>query len=178
MQEVWRWFGGDHSPWDAVGGIGVVLVAIALLVAMFRHALATIEMAKTVSPLADSANHLTEKSNASSQKETFPNILIGAATDREGAIIQDTLAIVNMGGGTAKDLRLLYRDDSSSCEIPLDKRVLAVKDVFPVPFDARRGEISGFKLTYRTAFGTQYALEFEWNGNVSQAFNQKLIVIS
>ena len=178
MQEVWRWFGGDNSPWDAVGGIGVVLVAIAIVIAVIRQARATIALARTVSPRADTPNHLTETGTAYNEKETFPNILIGAATDRDGAIIKNTLAIVNMGGGTAKDLRLRYRDDSSSCEIPLAKQVLAVKDVFPVPFDARRGEVSGFKLIYKTAFGTQYALEFEWNGNVSQAVNQKLNVIS
>jgi hypothetical protein len=178
MEEVWRWFGGDASVWDAIGSIGTVLVAIGLIIAILLKARAVIAQARAGQPHIEAADRRIETGAAFADKETFPNLLVGVATTREGTMVKDTLAILNMGGGNAKDLRLRYRDSSPPFEVPLDKQVLAIRDVLPVPFDSRRGATSGFQLTYKTTRGTQYALEFEWDANDCRAVNERLTVIS
>lgn len=40
--------------------------------------------------------------------------------------------------------------------------------------DGQRAASNGLRMTYETIFGTQYALEFQWNGQIHQAVNQKL----
>jgi hypothetical protein len=75
-------------------------------------------------------------------------------------------------------VKLRYRDQSIGFEIPLNNHVLVVRDSLAVRFDAGRGAQSGFRLTYSTVFGTQYALEFQWNGNISRVVNEKLMVVS
>ncbi len=178
MEDVWRWFGGDASPWDAIGSIGTVLVAIGLIIAILLKARVVIAQARAGQPHIETTDRQIETSAAFKDKETFPNLLVGVATTREGTMVKDTLAILNMGGGNARDLRLRYRDSSPSFEVPLDKQALAIRDVLPVPFDSRRGAASGFQLTYKTTHGTQYALEFEWDVNDCRAVNERLTVIS
>lgn len=171
---VRRW----RVPWDAIGSIGTVLVAIALIIAILLKARAVLAQARVGKPHAEAASPDIAMGTAFADKETFPNLLVGVATTREGTMVKDTLAILNMGGGNAKDLRLRYRDDSPPFEVRLDKQALAVRDVLPVPFDSRRGATSGFQLTYKTTHGTKYALDFEWDGEACRAVNEKLTVIS
>ena len=177
MHEVLLWLDVDSLPWDAIGTYGVVLVVIGLVVAIVRKAIGTLALAKSTKSKDEHLRHPAETSKAFPEQETFPNILIGAATNRAGAIMKDTMAILNAGGGRAKDLRLRYRDESSPFEIRLDKQSLAVRDVLPVPIDAGRGAASGFQLTYRTDFGTHCALDFEWDENASRAVHERLTLI-
>jgi len=177
MQEALCWLGGDPSQWDAIGIIGAVLVAVALGVLTFLQARATNAEARAVRTQAETADLQAGRGMSSADEEAFPNIVILAVTSREGAIKKDTMGIRNMGGGDAKDLRLRYRDQSSPNEVPLDRQVLAVRDNLLAPFDSRRGAASGFRLTYKTLFGTQFALDFEWDGNACRDANERLIVI-
>ena len=178
MQEAWSWLGGDSSLWDAIGTIGVALIVIGLAIAAVWRARTVIAQSKSGSSHRETANHATETRVAFAGRETFPNIMIGAATTREGEIIKDKIALLNMGGGTAKDLRLRCLDESHPYEIPLEKQLLVVKDILRVPFNNGRSAASRFQLTFRTDFGTQFALEFEWDGDISEASDERLTVIS
>jgi hypothetical protein len=82
-----------------------------------------------------------------------------------------------MGGGTARDLHLQYRDESSSYEIPLEKHLLIVRDILRVPFPGRSSAASRFQLTFSSDFGTHFSLDFEWDSHDSQAVNEKITVI-
>jgi hypothetical protein len=177
MRDLLLWLDVDSLPWDAIGTYGVVLVVIGLVVAIIRKAIGTLALAKTTKSKDDPLHRSAETSKAFPEQETFPNILIGAATTRTGEIVKDTLAILNAGGGRAKDLRLRYRDQTTPFEIRLDKQSLIVRDVLPVPIDAGRGAASGFQLTYRTDFGSHCALDFEWDENASRAVHERLTLI-
>jgi len=177
MHEVLLWLDVDSLPWEVIGTTGVILVLIGLVVAVVRKALAAIAMAKVPKSKDDHIRRPAETSKAFPEREAFPSILIGAATTRSGEIKKDTMAILNAGGGRAKDLQLRYRDQSPASEIQLDKQSLVVRDVLPVPIDVSRGRVSGFQLTYRTDFGTRCALEFDWDDDASCAVHEKLTLI-
>lgn len=177
MHEALLWLDVDSFPWDTIGTIGVAVVAIGLVVAVIRKAIGSIALAKTTKATDVLLHRPPESSKAFPQQEAFPNILIGAATTRAGEIMKDTVAILNAGGGCAKDLRLRYRDQSSASEIRLAKETLVVRDVLPVPIDVNRGTASGFQLTYRTDFGTHCALDFDWDEEGTRAVREKLTLI-
>ncbi len=177
MEELWRWLGGDSSPLDALGTVGVALVALGLAIAAIRRALAVIAQSKAPILHHETADREAETRVAFAERETFPNIIIGTATSRQGEVKEGTIAILNMGGGTAKDLRLFCRDEPSPYEIPLQKQVLVVRDILPVPFVDSNRTVSRFQLTFRTGLGTHYSLEFEWDSSVPQSANEKLTVI-
>jgi hypothetical protein len=177
MDELWRWLGGDSSPWDAIGTIGVVLVALGLAIAAIRRALAVIAQSKAPRLHDETTDRETETRAPFAERETFPNIIIGTATTRQGEIKEGTIGILNMGGGTAKDLRLFCRDEPSPYEIPLEKQVLVIRDILPVPFVDNSKNVSRFQLTFRTGLGTHYSFEFEWDSSVPQAINERLTVI-
>ena len=163
---------------DAIGTIGVAVVVIGLAIAAAHRAFSVITQAKSPQSPEATVSHKTETAVAFGERETIPNIMIGAATTRKGEIRRDTIGILNMGGGPAHDLRLVLCDHSSSREIPLAKKALVAHDILPVPFIESADSASRFQLRFRTNFGTQYCLEFEWNANASRAFNEKLTVIS
>jgi hypothetical protein len=178
MPEVWGWLGGNTSPWDAIGSIGVILVAVILGVALSRKASAAIALASAARPNRENIDRPALPSAPVAAKETFPNFLIRAATTPEGIVKKGTIAILNMGDENAKDLRLRRRDESTSFEIPLDKKDLVIRDILQVPINGSLKTFAKFQLTFRSDSGTQYALEFEWDASDSRVVNEKLTVIS
>jgi hypothetical protein len=178
MQETSGWLSSDSSIWDTIGTAGVAIVAIALAIAAALRARAVIAESKSDRHKGGAPGRTAQSTNVFADKETFPNLLIGAATTREKIVKENTMAILNMGGGTARDLRLRCHEESSSYDVPLGKQVLVIRDILEVPFAGSPGTLIRFQLTFRTDFGTQYALDFEWNAKDSRAVNEKLTVIS
>lgn len=183
MQGFWCWLGANSSQLQAIGSIGAVLVAAALGIVAFRQARAADAQAEAARAQVEAANRQVEAANRQietskiiADRQSSPNISITPAV-RGGVIVNNSMAILNNGSGSAEDLRLCYRDESIDHEIPLNVRVLVVRDSLEVRFDGSRGAQSGFRLSYMTPFGTHYALEFEWNGNISRSVNERLIQI-
>ena len=178
MQETSGWLSSDSSIWDTIGTAGVAIVAIALAIAAALRARAVIAESKSDRPQGEAPRPRTQSTAAFADKETFPNLLIGAATTREKVVKENTMAILNMGGGTARDLWLRCHEESSFYDVPLGKHVLVIRDILEVPFAGSPGTLIRFQLTFKTDYGTQYALDFEWDAKVSRAANEKLTVIS
>jgi hypothetical protein len=178
MRELWWWFGNNSSQLQAIGSIAAAFAAAALCVVAVRQAHAADAQASAALAQVAAADRQTATSILIADKQTSPNISITAAQARDGILIKDAFAMLNNGNGTAKDVKLTYRDQNIDSEIQLRNDVLVVRDSLEVRFDGARGAQSGFRLTYSTQFGTRYALEFQWNGNSSRPVNEKLIVVS
>jgi hypothetical protein len=178
MHELWSWFGNNSSQLQAIGSIAAAFAAAALCVVAVRQARAADAQANAALAQVTAANRQTATSILIADKETSPNISITAAQTRDGILVKDAFVILNNGTGPANDVKLAYRDQNIDSAFQLRNDVLVVRDSLEVRFDGVRGAHSGFRLTYSTLFGTQYALEFEWNGNSSRSVNEKLTVVS
>ncbi|RZU42413.1 hypothetical protein [Edaphobacter modestus] len=172
MSGLWCWLGNNSSQLQALGSIGAVFVAVALGFVAIRQARAADAQANAARAQVDAANRQTESSIIVADKQTSPHISITAASNREGVLLKDTFTILNNGQGRARSLQLRYRDQSVGFELPLGNSVLVVRDSLSVRFDGGRGALSGFRLTYSTDFGAEYALEFQWNGIISRIVNE------
>jgi hypothetical protein len=184
MHQFWCWLGNNSSQLQAIGSVFAVIVAIALAVVAVRQAIAANAQAKAAEIQATAAtaqvaaaNRQIETSLIIGDTQTSPNISITPAMQHQ-AVVKETMAILNNGNGTATDVKLHYRDQSVGNEISLNNDVLVVRDSLPARFDDSRAAKSGFRLTYRTAFGTRYALDFDWHVSSSRPINLKLSVIS
>jgi len=184
---LWCWLGNNSTQLQAVAGFLGVIVALMVAVAAFRQAKAASEQAKAavsqVQAAEDQAAAAREQVAAAKQQtetmllvadiQTSPHISITAAVGKDGAILRNTIAILNNGNGAAGKVNLAYRDGSPGCEVPFPD-TLVVRDSCSVPIDETRAALSGLRLVYQTIFGTSWTLEFQWNGNISRPVNERL----
>jgi hypothetical protein len=182
---MWCWLGSNSSQLQAVGSIAAVLVAIALGFVALRQARAADAQAIAAKIQAgaaraqvESANRQIETSLIIGDNQTSPNISITNDSDLGGMTFRDHLSILNNGFGTAYKLSLQYRDQSAGNAISLKHDRLVIKDSMDVQFDLSRGVTSGFRLTYRTMFDTEYALEFELHPTQLVPINQQVRLVS
>ena len=177
MLQVLLWLNANSLPWDTIVTTAVAVVLIGLLIAVVSKAYQAFAQARVPKFKDDRFRRPTQFNQALAGREALPNILVGAATNRAGKIKKDTLAILNAGGGRAKDLRLRYRDQSGDSEIRIKEQLLVVRDVIAVPIDVSRAAASGLQLTYRTDFGTHCALDFDWDAAAARAEREKLTLL-
>jgi hypothetical protein len=177
MHDFWYRLGVNSAQLQAVGSVAAVIVAIALCIVAVRQAIAANSQAKAAKAQVEAANRQIIASYIVGDIQTSPNISIAPAM-LNGVIIPQQMAILNNGSGTASHVKLHYRDQAIENEIGLNNDVLVFRDSLPARFDNSRATQSGFRLTYQTAFGTKYTVDFEWNVTSSRAINQRLILLS
>jgi hypothetical protein len=184
----WSWLGNNSSQIQALAGVAAVIVAIligwvawkqkeaaqAQANAASQQTMAAQAQAEAADQQVIAAKQQTETSLLIADKQTSPHISITAATTRDGQIIRQTIAILNNGDGIALNLELKYKDGLPGDDLGISGKTLVMRDSLSVRIDEGRAAQSGLKLTYLTIFGTNYLLEFQWNGLISQAVNQKL----
>jgi hypothetical protein len=161
---------------QAIGGIAAVIIAVALAWVASRQAHAADEQAIAAKKQATSAEAQIFTSLLIADKQASPNISISAAKDPGGIIIKERIAILNNGAGAARDLRLKYRDANTNSDVTINNNTLVVRDSLPVSIDGGRANTSGLTLTYSTIFGTQSALDFNWDTVASQSIDEKLSI--
>jgi hypothetical protein len=184
MHEAWCWLSNNSPQLQAVGSIFAVLVAVALGFVALRQARAADAQARAAKIQAEAARAQVEAANRQIETsliigdtQTSPNISITNGAGPGGVTFRDSMAILNNGFGTAHELKLRYRDESVNNAITLQYDRLVTDDSVGAQFDLSRGVASGFRLTYRTMFDSEYALEFEWHPTNFVPLNQKVRLV-
>ena len=161
---------------QALGSVAAVLVAMLLGFVAWRQARAADAQASAANTQAEAAKTQISTSLFIADKQVSPNFSITAAV-RGGIIVRNSIAILNNGFGSAREVKLSYRDSMPNPEIVLGNSTLVVRDSIGVSIDEDRARNSGLTLTYSTVFGTKYALDFEWDATASRPINEKIRVL-
>jgi len=187
----WCWLGNNSSQIQAVAGTAAVIVAAIVGWVVWKQKLAAEAQAEAAREQTKAAKEQVEAANQQviaakqqtatslliADKQTSPHISITAATNH-GQIVRQTIDILNNGDGPALNIELNYINGFSGDDLlKVAGKTLVVRDSRQVQLsDERKAANPGLRLTYETTFGTKYILEFQWNGLISQAVNQKLFV--
>lgn len=181
---MWCWLGSNSSQLQVLGSIGAVLVALALGFVALRQAKAADAQAKAAGAQVNAANAQVKAANQQIETalvigdtQTSPNIFITNADGPGGTIWNDAMSILNNGLGTAHDLRLRYNDQAVGNEISLRNDRLVKNDSVEGKFDLSRGIASGFQLSYKTMFNSEYLLEFQWHPTSHIPINRNLQLV-
>jgi hypothetical protein len=184
MQEFWNWLHDNSIQLQTFGGLTQALgsaaafaVAIVLACVAKRQARAADAQAEAAETQAKAAEVQISTSLFIADRQASPNISITAAVSRDGILIKDKIAILNNGFGTASEVKLIYRDSKANSDVPLSSSTLVVRDSMSASIDGSRAGSPGLTLSYSTAFGTKYALEFDWESTSFRSVNEKLIIV-
>jgi multidrug efflux pump subunit AcrA (membrane-fusion protein) len=184
---IGSWLGDYSSSIQAIASVFAVFVAVWIAVVALQQARAAkaqakaadaqVEAAKNQSEVAreqvNAARQQTETLMAIADLQSEPNISITPTVTRDGVIVQQSITFLNNGNGTARHVHLGYRDTNIDNQIhTLDS--LVVRDSFTVRVDDVRAARPGLRFRYSTIFGTEWTIEFEWNGMISQPVNKKV----
>ncbi|HMF64992.1 MAG TPA: hypothetical protein VK608_12955 [Edaphobacter sp.] len=183
----WGWLGNNSSQIQALAGAVAVFVGIAVgwvawkqkgaaeaqAAAALRQTTAAELQADAARQQVAAARQQTETSLLIADRQVFPHISFTATTNR------GHIDILNNGNGSALDVELNYINGNLGDDLlRIAGKTLVVGDSVTVRIDEGQAANPGLRLTYETVFGTKYVLEFQWNGQISQAVNQKLSVQS
>jgi hypothetical protein len=181
---IWSWLGNNSSQVQALAGIAAVIVAAIVGWVAWKQKLAAEAQAKAAAKQTIAAEtqaeaarqqviaakQQTETSLLIADRQVLPNISLTATTNR------GHIKILNNGNGPALEVELNYINGYSGDDLlRIAGKTLVVGDNTTVRIDEGQAANPGLRLTYETIFGTKYALEFQWNGNICQAVNQKVI---
>jgi hypothetical protein len=189
----WCWLGANSSQVQAVASAAAVIVAAVVGWVVWKQKLAAEaqaeaareqttaakEQAEAAKQQVAAAKQQTETSLLIADKQVSPHISITAAL-YHGQIVRQTIDILNNGDGPASNIELNYINGFSGDDLlKIAGKTLVVRDSIQVRLtDEGKAANPGLRLTYETTFGTKYILEFQWNGHISQAVNQRLFVAS
>jgi hypothetical protein len=190
MQFLLCWLGITSSQIQAVAGVAAVIVAAIVAVVAWKQKLAAEAQAKAAidqtaaakeQALAAkeqviAAKQQTETSFRIADIQTSPHISITPAQNHIGVLLKGQVAFLNNGNGVAANLRLKYRDGLPGDDLQISAQSLVIRDSFNALIDEGRAAKSGLVLTYTTIFGSKCSLEFQWNGLISKAINERLTI--
>lgn len=190
----WHWIGSNSTQLQVIVAVAAVAVAIVLCIVAWEQKRAAEAQAEAANEQANAAKEqiaaareqveaAKEQVSAARQqtetalwiadRQTSPNISITAAV-RGGVIVHQSISILNNGNGPALKMELKYKEGAPGDETPINDATLVVRDSFSINLNESREEIAGMTLTYETILGSKYILEFQWNGQISKAINQRL----
>jgi hypothetical protein len=179
----WYWLGNNSSQIQALAGAAAVMVAIAVGWVVWKQKLAAEAQAEAAREQTTAAKEQAEAAKQQviaakqqiqtslliADRQVFPHISLTATTNR------GQIDILNNGNGPALNVELNYKNGYSGDDLlKIAGKTLVVDDSVTVKVDEEQAANPGLRLTYETVFGTKYILEFQWNGQIAQAVNQKL----
>lgn len=182
---LWSWLGNNSSQIQALAGVFAVLVAIAVgwvawkqkgaaeaqAAAAVKQTLAAEVQAEAARQQVATAKQQTATSLIIADKQFLPHFSV-----TQGIGVEN-LVVLNNGNGPALHVDLKYNDGLPGRDILNPTRDFIVGDSLTVHVqDSQRAANAGLRLTYRTIFGSNCTLEFQWNGLIQHSVNEKLTI--